>query len=179
MVLFDVNRFNAWTSLNDSIMGGSSEATCHVCEDGLLLEGELIEDGGGFVSCKSPLILPPLNLSSYRALQLEVDGEGRTLKLALACRDKFFGLSELIQGGIRWIASVPTNSKGTTNFQVPFSSLEPTIRAKPVNFPVSFNKSTITQLQLLHSKFGQPGELNEGFRAGPIRILIRSISAIH
>jgi hypothetical protein len=31
---------------------------------------------------------------------------------------------------------------------------------------------------VLHSKFGDAGELNPGFRAGMIRLLIRSIRAL-
>ena len=82
-----------WSSLNDTIMGGRSSAGCRMTDEGLLLEGELIEQGGGFVSCRSPRLQPPLDLTPFSALQLEVDADGRTLKLAVGCRDGAFGLA--------------------------------------------------------------------------------------
>ena len=167
-----------WSALNDTIMGGNSLATCRLADDGLLLEGELIERGGGFVSCRSPRLQPPLDLSPYSALQFDLDGEGRTLKIALGCRDGALGLTELIPGGLRWVIDVPTNPAGTTQVVVPFADLRPTVRAKPVGLPLRFDRSGITRIQVLHSKFGDAGDLNPGFRPGPIRLLIRSIRAL-
>ena len=174
--------FSGWRSLNDSIMGGSSQAGCRVGPEGLFLEGELVEEGGGFVSCRSPKLMPALDLSAYQGLQLEVDGEGRTLKLAIASRDGVFGLTERIPGGLRWVAPIPTNASGTTIIEIPFASLQATVRAKPAPLPfrsLRFDPSGISQLQLLHSKFNESGELNPGFRPGQIRILLRCIRAVH
>ncbi len=176
--IFSGEGFSGWTSLNDSIMGGSSSAGCTLLSQGLLLKGKLIEEGGGFVSCRSELFKPALNLSQFRSFQLEVDGEGRNLKFAVGCRNSFFGLTEMFYGGLRWIFTFPTKEIGTTKVQIPFDSLEATISAKAVKLPVSFDPSSITQFQLLHSKFGQAGQLNPGFRSGPIQLLLRSISAI-
>ena len=177
-VLVQGQQFADWASLNDTIMGGSSRAGCRVVEDGLLLEGELVERGGGFVSCRSPRLQPPLDLTPFSALQIDVDGEGRTLKIALGCRDGALGLTELIPGGLRWVIDVPTNSSGTTRVVVPFADLRPTVRAKPVGLPLRFDRGGVTRIQVLHSKFGDAGDLNPGFRSGSIRLLIRSISAL-
>ena len=73
LVIIAPNQFSDWYALNDSIMGGSSHASCINTNHGLILEGELVEEGGGFVSCRSPVISPPLNLIKYRGLQLEVE----------------------------------------------------------------------------------------------------------
>ena len=178
VTLFQATDFAEWSSLNDTIMGGSSRAGCHVSAEGLLLEGELVEAGGGFVSCRSPRLQPPLDLSPYSALQLDVEGEGRTLKLALGCRDGALGLTDLIPGGLRWVVDVATAADGVTRITVPFAELRPTVRAKPVGLPLRFDASAITRIQLLHSKFGDAGDLNPGFRPGPIRLLIRSIRAL-
>ena len=177
LLIVDQKGFSEWTSLNDTIMGGSSQASCTPTSKGLLLDGIVIEEGGGFVSCRSPLLSPSLNLSSYRGLQLEVDGQGRTLKIGLSCERSVFRSGRLIPGGLKWVASFSTNQDGMTTIQIPFDSLEPAIRAKPVALPVKFDPSCINQFQLLHSKFGQPGKMNSGFRPGPIRILLNSINA--
>ena len=177
-VLFQGNAFTDWASLNDTIMGGRSRAGCRVTSDGLLLEGELIEQGGGFVSCRSPRLQPPLDLSPFSALTLELEGEGRTLKIALGCRDGAMGLTELIPGGLRWVVDVATNVDGITRVIVPFKDLRPTVRAKPVGLPLRFDASGVTRIQVLHSKFGDAGALNPGFRPGAIRLLIRSVGAL-
>ena len=177
-ILFQGSDFADWASLNDTIMGGLSRAGCRVSPEGLLLEGELVETGGGFVSCRSPRLQPPLDLSPFSALQLEVEGEGRTLKIAIGCRDGAMGLTELIPGGLRWVIDVPTEPRGITRVAVPFADLRPTIRAKPVGLPLRFDSAGVTRIQVLHSKFGDAGDLNAGFRPGPIRLLIRSIRAL-
>ena len=169
--------FGEWSSLNDTIMGGRSRAGCRVTPEGLLLEGEVIAENGGFVSCRSQLFSPHLDLGRFQGLRLHVDGGGRILKLALACSDGVFGLTELIPGGLRWVTSIPTNATGTTTVEVPFASLRPVVRANPVAMPIRFAPQAITRLQLLHSRFDDGGASNPGFRAGLIRLLLRSIDA--
>ena len=175
--LIQGSEFSDWKSLNDTIMGGSSRASCRSSDKGLFLEGNLVEEGGGFVSCRSPIFDKPFNLSKYSGLIIDVEGEGRTLKFAIACEKKPLSLSNLLKGDIRWVASIPTNTKGVSRIKVPFKNLEPARRAKPVRLPLRFDPSCINRFQLLHSKFGQPGKINSGFSPGPIKVLIKSISA--
>lgn len=175
--LIQGSEFSDWKSLNDTIMGGSSRASCRSSDKGLFLEGNLVEEGGGFVSCRSPIFDKPLNLSKYSGLIIDVEGEGRTLKFAIACEKKPLSLSNLLKGDIRWVASIPTNKKGVTRIEVPFKNLEPARRAKPVRLPLRFDPTCVNRFQLLYSKFGQPGKINSGFSPGPIKVLIKSISA--
>ena len=171
------SEFSDWKSLNDTIMGGSSRASCRSSDKGLFLEGNLVEEGGGFVSCRSPIFDKPFNLSKYSGLIIDVEGEGRTLKFAIACEKKPLSLSNLLKGDIRWVASIPTNKKGVSRIEVPFKNLEPARRAKPVRLPLRFDPTCVNRFQLLHSKFGQPGKMNSGFFPGPIKVLTKSISA--
>ena len=175
--LIQGSEFSDWKSLNDTIMGGSSLATCRSSEKGLFLEGNLVEEGGGFVSCRSPIFDKPFDLSKYAGLILDVEGEGRTLKFAIACEKKSLSLSNLLKGDIRWVASIPTKKNGVSRIKIPFKDLEPARRAKPVLLPLRFDPTCINRFQLLHSKFGQPGKMNSGFFSGPIKVLIKSISA--
>ena len=175
--LIQGSEFSDWKSLNDTIMGGSSRANCRSSDKGLFLEGNLVEEGGGFVSCRSPIFDKPLNLSKYSGLIIDVEGEGRTLKFAIACEKKPLSLSNLLKGDIRWVASIPTNKKGVSRIEVPFKNLEPARRAKPVRLPLRFDPTCVNRFQLLYSKFGQPGKINSGFSPGPIKVLIKSISA--
>ena len=171
------SEFSDWKSLNDTIMGGSSLANCRSSERGLFLQGNLVEEGGGFVSCRSPIFDKPFDLSKYSGLILDVEGEGRTLKFAISCKKKPLSLSNLIKGDIRWVASIPTKKNGVSRIKIPFKDLEPARRANPVRFPIRFDSTCINRFQLLHSKFGQPGKMNSGFFSSPIKVLIKSISA--
>jgi hypothetical protein len=183
MVIVEGNGFSGWHALNDTIMGGRSQGTTRVNAEGLTLEAEVIETGGGFVSIRSPLFSPPLDLSAYAGLQLDLLGDGRRYKLAVACADGVAGLTELIPGGLRWVAEFGTEPAGLSQVVVRFSDLSASIRAKPVNalplgLPLHFEASHINRLQILHSKFGDDGGLNPGFRPGPLQIQLRAIHAI-
>ena len=74
------------------------------------------------------------------------------------------------------MGEIETKRYGTTNIKVPFESLEPTILAKKISIAIKFKLDSISQFQLLHSKFGRPGELNPGFKPGKINFILRSIS---
>ena len=175
-ILFEKDGFKEWKSLNDTIMGGKSIAICQNTNAGLLFKGNIIEKGGGFVSCRSSTFKPALNLSEFDTFEINISGEGRNFKFAVACQDEIFGFTEFIPGGLRWIKSFPTKKFGTTKVSIPFKDLTPSIRANKVNFPFKFKPSKIKRLQLLHSKFGDGGQLNEQFKPGSIKILLRSIS---
>ena len=166
-VLFQKKEFEGWKTLNDTVMGGSSSAYCENTNSGLLLKGNIIEKAGGFVSCRSSIYKPSLDISEYQSFELKIDGQGRTFKYAVACEDDILGLTEFIPGGLRWI---------TTSIQIPFDSLSPSVRANKVRFPFKFKPSKIKRLLILHSKFGDDGLLNDGFKSGPIKILLKSIS---
>ncbi len=175
-ILFQKDGFSNWKCLNDTIMGGSSNAVCENSSNGLVLKGNIVEKGGGFVSCRSSVFDPFLDLTNFSCFELKIDGQGRTFKFAVACQDNLFGLTEFIPGGLRWIKSFPTNQFGTTRVLIPFCDLNPSIRANKVKFPFKFEFSKIKRLQLLHSKFGDEGLLNENFKSGSIKVLIKSIS---
>ncbi len=170
-------EFKSWITINDTIMGGSSQATCESESAGLLLKGNVIEENGGFISCRSPLRSTPLDLSSFTGIQIEVDGQGRTLKFAITCRDPLTSFSKSFSGGVKWVSEFCTKEQGTTLVQIPFDDFEPSIRAKPIFIPMKFAFNSIVQFQLLYSKFGIAGKLNSEFKPGPFSILLRSISA--
>lgn len=182
--LFHGDAFAGWHALNDPIMGGRSSGSVTVnSSEGLCFDGEVVEQGGGFISARSPLLSPPLDLSDAVGLQLDIAGEGRRFKLALACRDGVGGLTNLIPGGLRWVSEFSTQSSGFTQVSLRFDQLAASVRAQPVqSLPLGivprFDPSGITRIQLLHSKFDDQGGLNQGFRAGPIHLVVRQITTL-
>ncbi len=178
LLLVTGDGFSGWSSLNDTIMGGRSSGSCSAGPQGLVMQSQVVEEGGGFVSCRSPEFVPPLNLARYGALEFELEGDGRRYKLAIACADRVTGAAELIPGGLRWVAEFATEAQGVSRVVVPFSRLTASVRARPLGIPLRFDPGRIKRLQLLHSKFNDSGGLNPGFRAGPLRLGVRSIRAV-
>jgi hypothetical protein len=183
MLVVAGDGFSGWHALNDTVMGGRSSGECRVSERGLILDAEVVEQGGGFVSCRSPLFSPPLDLSSSSALQLDLQGDGRRYKLAVACGDGVGGLTELIPGGLRWVAEFATEAGRPTTVRIPFDRLRASVRARPIEglplgLPLRFDASRITRLQILHSKFGDDGGENPGFRAGHLHLEVQAIHAV-
>jgi hypothetical protein len=178
LMIVSGQQFAGWEPLNDTIMGGRSQGSCRATDEGLLMQAFVEPEGGGFVSCRSPVLEPPLDLSGHGALRLVLDGDGRRFKLAVACRDGVGGLTELIPGGLRWVAEFSTQANGTSVVTIPFNRLTPSVRATPVGLPLRFDAARVTRLQLLHSKFGDVGGRNAGFRAGELHLLVRSIEAV-
>jgi hypothetical protein len=175
--------FSGWQALNDTVMGGRSSGQCSWGPAGLRFTGNLVEEGGGFISVRSPLFSPPLDLSFARGLELVLRGEGRRFKLAVACADGMGGLSEWIPGGLRWVKEFSTESEGECHVAIPFSDLIPSLRAQPLErlplgLPLRFDAGRITRLQLLHSRFSDDGGSNPGFRAGPIQLDLHGIYAL-
>jgi hypothetical protein len=175
--------FAGWQALNDTVMGGRSSGHCSVGPDGLHFDGVVVEEGGGFISMRSPLYSPPLNLSAAAGLEWVMRGEGRRFKVAIACADGVAGLTELIPGGLRWVKEFDTAPEGFTHVAIPFAELIPSVRARPLGglplgLPLRFDPSRLTRFQLLHSRFGDDGGPNLGFRPGPIHVTIQAIHAL-
>lgn len=174
--------FSGWHTLNDTIMGGHSSGSCRISAAGLVFDALVVEEGGGFVSVRSPQFSPPLDLSAFSALRLDLAGDGRRYKLAVACADGIAGLTELVPGGLRWVHEFATAPEGFGQVRIGFDQLTPSLRARPIEglplgLPLQFDRSRITRLQLLHSRFDDGGGRNAGFRAGDLRLELRSIHA--
>lgn len=168
--------FVGWSSLNDTIMGGRSQSQCTATAEGLRWRGQVITEGGGFISCRSPQWRPPLDLSTRQALVIRLVGDGRRYKLALACADLITGLSAGLPGGLRWVQGFDTRAGVEETITIPFSSLRPSVQARPLGLPLRFQPKRIERIQLLHSRFDDDGGSNPGYRDGELDLLIRSIS---
>jgi len=176
--LFCGDGFVGWQALNDTIMGGGSQGHCHCGSWGLEFTAQVVRQGGGFISCRSPELVPPLDLGPFSALRLVMNGDGRRYKLAMACNDPLSRASALIPGGLRWVSEFDTAANGTSRVVIPFTALRPVVRAKPVSIPIPFDVQRVSRFQLLHSRFNDSGGENPGFRAGPLRFTLRSIEAV-
>ena len=77
-----------------------------------------------------------------------------------------------------WTESSELLDAFTGNHVLEGSQLRASVRAKPVGLPLRFDPCRITRLQILHSRFGDDGRVNNGFRAGPLQLRIQAIRAL-
>jgi len=178
MLIAAGDGFAGWSSLNDTVMGGRSSGSCSIDSQGLVMQALVVTEGGGFVSCRSPRYQPPLNLSAASALELVLEGDGRRYKIAMAPADLAGKLADFLPGGLRWVRDFDTNSAGITRVRIPFSELQPTLRANPVGLPLRFDPSRIAQIQILHSRFAEDGSENKGFKPGALKLVLQKLEAL-
>lgn len=84
---------DAWTPINDGVMGGLSQSRLRLDEQGVArFEGRVsLENNGGFASVRHRLRQPAPENS--RQIRLQVLGDGHVYKLALRVDEAFDGVS--------------------------------------------------------------------------------------
>jgi monofunctional biosynthetic peptidoglycan transglycosylase len=162
MILFDFLDSSIpplFRSVNDSVMGGLSEGQMtHDREIGGIFNGRVsFERNGGFASVRNDF--PPLDVSRFTGLSLNVRGDGKTYKLNLRDDGQFDG----IQFQVRFRAL-----ESWSFVTVPFTQFSPVIRGRPVSRARVINLHTITSL----------GFLISDRQEGPFRLEIARISGV-
>ena len=175
-LLISGDDFAGWETLNDTIMGGSSQSDCSASPEGLRWRGQLVSEGGGFISVRSPQWRPALDLSAATGLRLRLVGDGRRYKIALACADLITGITAALPGGLRWVQGFDTHPGEDETITIPFASLRPSVQARPLGLPLRFQPQRIERIQLLHSRFDDDGGTNPGYRDGDLDLLIQSVA---
>ena len=140
----------AWSSVDDSVMGGISESASQILEDGTLeFSGAMsLENNGGFASIQSPW--NPIDLTGYDGLLLRVRGDGQIFRLRIRTdgtgpQIAYNSLFETLDG--EW-----------TTIYIPFESMIPTYRGFRV--PAGrLDPGAVTSLGLMLSD-KQPGEFS-------------------
>jgi len=80
-------------------MGGNRHGRLPGWAEGLVLEAEVVEQGGGFVSCSlSPLFSPPLDWVPTGPLSLKLQRRWPPLQAGCGLLRRLAGLTELIPG---------------------------------------------------------------------------------
>ncbi|MEO1011422.1 MAG: CIA30 family protein [Bacteroidota bacterium] len=90
-VLFDFNREtnpNKWQIVNDGVMGGLSQGTFQITEEGHgLFSGEIsLENNGGFTSLRHRF--DSLKVSHHKTVVLRLKGDGKTYKFRVKSNQK-------------------------------------------------------------------------------------------
>ncbi|CAD7704726.1 unnamed protein product [Ostreobium quekettii] len=155
-----------WGSLDDVVMGGCSESKIELMkgagEDGgmaAVFSGNVTSaNNGGFASVRSKNFAPAVDLGAYEGLQLRLKGDGQRYKLTLR-QDTYWD-------SLSFVRSFDTTDGEWQTIKLPFSEFRPVFRAKTMDNGTKLDKSSITSVQIMLSKFEYDGGLNPNIRMG-------------
>ncbi|MBD1850953.1 CIA30 family protein [Cyanobacteria bacterium FACHB-502] len=158
-----------WGALDDVVMGGVSQSGIRLNGDTAEFSGQVsTANSGGFASVRTRNLEPPIDLSSYDGIELQLKGDGN--------RYKFMLRGETQWDGVAHCASFDTIPQTWITVRIPFATLIPVFRARTLpNAPLKLN--CIRALQLMLSKFEYDGALNPHFQPGFFQLQVQSISA--
>ncbi|MDM7861578.1 CIA30 family protein [Alteromonas sp. ASW11-36] len=119
----DPTELDNWVIINDTVMGGRSVAHIEPTPTGTRFSGLLsLENNGGFASIRR--IPEPLGLSSNKAIELTVQGDGRTYQFRLRTNRQL--------DGVAYVATFATPPEATTVVQFTTKDFTPQWRGRIV-----------------------------------------------
>ncbi len=175
-VIFDFTNpqpefVNIWGNLDDVVMGGVSSSSFILLEKSALFAGNVsTANSGGFVSLRTRNFEPPLDLSAFTSISLQVKGDGQ--------RYKFFLRDSTGWDSLAHSFAFDTVKDAWLTITIPFCQFTPVFRARSVPNAPKLNTQAIRSMQLMLSKFEVDGELNPSFQAGKFALEIAQISAL-
>ncbi|MEI6499550.1 MAG: CIA30 family protein [Armatimonadota bacterium] len=155
-MLFDFGETgDAWTAVNDSVMGGVSQGSLRPTDHGTaLFSGVLsIENNGGFSSVHSKT--GTYDLSRFKGITIRCLGDGKRYKLSLRTDTSF--------DGVMYQANFDTPKDEWLEVSLPFGDFIPTHHGRVVESAGPLDSSRIRSLGVL---------IADG-QAGPFRLEIQ------
>jgi|GEM_PF-361751 len=151
----------SWTTVNDTVMGGRSDAKLEKGPNGeLVWTGNLsLENNGGFVSIRSQ---KARDWSAFDGVEVAVEGGGHDVQVSLQRTDLW-----MRAGGYR--AMVPTAKKGVTRVVIPFTAFQLKRFGRSIQGP-----PVTTGLKNL----GQIGILIADKRPGPFKVTLSEFKPV-
>ena len=148
----------AWSSIDDVVMGGVSASRMTVSEGVATFSGEVsFANNGGFASVRSERL--GLDLSAYQGVVLRVRGDGKRYSFRLRTVTSFDGVSyqaELTPPAGEWV-----------EVALPFRDFVPVFRGRRVPDHEPLDPARITTLGLMISR-----------QEGPFRLDVAAISGL-
>jgi uncharacterized protein YbjT (DUF2867 family) len=159
-----------WGAVDDVVMGGVSESSMRLIDNGALFTGIVsTANSGGFASVRTRNFDPALNLAEYEGIELRVKADGQRYKFILRSESKWDGIS--------YCYSFDTEKDCWIDVRIPFEALIPVFRAKTLKDAPAFDSSQIYALQLMLSKFEYDGGLNPKFTPGGFALQVETVKA--
>ena len=126
-----------WIIVNDTVMGGRSQADLAIENDMLVFTGDLsLENNGGFASTRR--IYSPLSWNSKETLEIKLLGDGRSYQFRLRTNRN--------ADGIAYVANFTTTKGESQVLTFNLNDFSPQFRGRLVNGAPSLNFSDIAQI---------------------------------
>ena len=174
-ILFDFSQesadlSNTWGAVDDVVMGGVSASGIRLVNATALFSGNVsTNNSGGFASVRTRNFDPPIDLTNYEGIELQVRGDGNRYKFMLRTSTKW--------DGVAYCYSFDTVINNWINVRIPFSEFVPIFRARTVSDAEPLAAKHIYALQLMLSKFEYDGALNPKFNSGSFELQVQTIKA--
>jgi len=146
-----------WYVVNDGVMGGRSLGGIELGDGGLVFEGAINTNGGGFSSIRRGI--EPGALQGVRAIKLRVTGDGRSYRLTFRTDARRFGRA------ISYQVAIP-EVDGPADLEVGLSEMRTSIFGRQVDAP-PFDPAKVEELGII---------LADG-QDGSFRLVIQQIDA--
>ncbi|NJK28964.1 MAG: CIA30 family protein [Acaryochloris sp. RU_4_1] len=157
-----------WGAVDDVVMGGVSNSGLQHDGGVAVFSGHVsTANSGGFASVRTRNFEPPLNLSAYQGIEVQVKGDGQRYKFLLRDQDSW--------DSIAYAYSFDTIARQWITVRIPFNQLVPVFRAKTVQDAPPIQSQTIRAMQIMLSKFEYDGALNPRFTPGEFHLAIKTI----
>ena len=130
-----------WRIINDGVMGGLSQSGIEIASPAIaVFKGKLsLENNGGFASVRR---LPhDYKLAGFDGILLRVKGDGRAYQFRARTNKRFDGVS--------YRAEFKTKPGKWMTVKIPFNSLRPTFRGRPVPSAPELKPEAISQIGFL------------------------------
>lgn len=171
-IVFDfrqtIDLSQTWGAVDDVVMGGVSESGLMKTIEGALFTGNVSTDNsGGFASVRTRNFETPLDLSTYRGLELRLKGDGNRYKFLLRSSNGW--------DTIAYAYSFDTVKQDWITVRIPFVEMVAVQRAKTIPNAPPVDVKSIRSLQFMLSKFEYDGQLNPRFTPGQFALTIESV----
>lgn len=126
------NEIENWVIVNDTVMGGRSQAKLGLAENMLVFSGDLsLQNNGGFASTRR--VYAPIEWNPTQAFQITVEGDGRAYQFRLRTNRRM--------DGVAYVVGFQTVAGETQTFTFELSDFEPLWRGRYVRGadPLSFD----------------------------------------
>lgn len=126
-----------WIIVNDTVMGGRSQADLAIENDMLVFTGNLsLENNGGFASIRR--IYSPLSWNSKEALEIKVLGDGRSYQFRLRTKQN--------ADSIAYVANFTTTKNEVQLITFTLKDFSPQFRGRLVQGAPSLNFTDLAQI---------------------------------
>lgn len=153
VTVFDFSKLEhveAWTIVDDGVMGGVSQGSWYQEDDYAVFEGDIsLENNGGFSSLR--IGFSPVDLSAFDGIELTVRGDGQTYAFGLRDRDFFNAYDYRLSFETDEAETIHSTDEDWQTIYIPFEDVVATSFGREVPDAAPLNTSRVRGMTLIIS----------------------------